>query len=290
MIDNSATTVEQERSRIDTAAVRAVVFDLDGTLYPGDVTLDYYLEYVLSGGGISHRKEAILQETMAILNGTHPTLRLGDFVRGVPGEDGFESLQLPAETPTTAIPDGWTYLGDGWTVVYYLTRTALIERQVYIDAFHASRYAMSAGKLNHAPSRRLRTVLQKLRAIGVRLVMQTNSSEDSGWPTLRYLGVDSLFDEYLFTAEKPAGMASLFERLYDRHGISPETVLSVGDHPWNDIAAAREQGGRSLLISPFPALPHLGFEPRIQTVDELADLLQRIVDSASISDDERTRN
>ena len=181
-------------------------FDLDGTLYPGDVTLEYYLERVLADGGISNRKEMVLRETLRVLDGTHPDLRLGEFVRGLPGESDFDSMQLPPNTPTGDLPGEWTYLGDGWTVVYYLTRAARIEREAYVGAFHASRHAMSAGELDHAPSPRLQAVLMQLKQVGVRLVMQTNSSEDSGWPTLRYLGLDSVFDDYVFTAEKPSGM------------------------------------------------------------------------------------
>jgi FMN phosphatase YigB (HAD superfamily) len=218
-------------------------------------------------------KETVLRETVSVLDGTHPRLRLGDFVRGLPGDTDFDSMRLPPNTPTGELPDGWTYLGDGWTVVYYLTRAAGIERQTYIDAFHASRYAMSAGELDHEPSQRLVSVLTDLKQLGVRLIMQTNSSDDSGWPTLRYLGLDSLFDDYVFTAGKPAGMATLFGQLRERYGIDPSGVVSVGDHPWNDVAAARELGGRSLLISPFSGLSEIGFEPRIRTVTELADTL-----------------
>jgi FMN phosphatase YigB (HAD superfamily) len=272
--NDDVATVNRTGVRLDVNPVRAVVFDLDGTLYPGDATLEYYLERVLEGGGgMSGTKETVLRETLTVLDGTHPSLRLGDFVRGLPGEEDFDSIQLPPDTPTGELPNEWTYLGDGWTVVYYLTRAARIERQTYIDAFHASRYAMSSGELDHAPSVRLRTVLMELKQVGIRLVMQSNSSEDSGWPTLRYLGLDSVFDEYVFTAEKPAGMGALFARLREGYGIDPAMVLSVGDHPWNDIAAARELGGQSLLISPFAGLSGTGFEPRIRTVSELADAL-----------------
>jgi len=259
--------------------VDAIVFDLDGTLYPGHATLDYYLDHVLVRGGFPERREEIRSLAMAILDGDHREIRMGEFVRGTPGTDRFERLTL--EEHRRVQENGWTYLGDGWTVVHYLTRGFGIPREAYIDAFHASRYAMSRGELSFVPSPLWRPTFDRLRAGGVYLVMQTNSSEDSGLPTLEYLGIADRFDEYIYSAGKPAGMDVVFRRLQEERGIAAERILSVGDHPWNDIDSARNLGGRTLLISPFTGLRSTGFEPRIHGEDDLLAVLMRIGDERS---------
>lgn len=262
-------------------AIRAVVFDLDGTLYPGYVTLSHYLRYLLSSTGYEDRIEDLWGRTRTILDGGDHEIRLGSFVRGEPGTDTLEVREVEVAYETTAnaeVDATWTYLGDAWTVVYYLTRPLTIERDTYIDAFHSSRYAMSEGRLDHVPSARLRDALERLRSAGIYLVMQTNSSESSGRPTLEFLGLDTVFDEYIYSAGKPDGMEHLLRRLESEQEIHPHEVLSIGDHLWNDIVAARKHGAHSLLISPFPGLKTDRSIPRVHTEDEMIAILLNIAD------------
>ncbi|MFW5642552.1 MAG: HAD family hydrolase [Alkalispirochaeta sp.] len=254
--------------------IDAIVFDLDGTLYPGYATLDFYLDHVLTRGGLPERRDEVRSLATAILDGVHQEIRMGEFVRGTPGTEQFARL-VPEEYRDIG-ENGWTYLGDGWTVVHYLTRSYGIPRELYIEAFHQSRYAMSRGELPFVPSPLWRETFDRLRAAGVFLVMQTNSSEDSGIPTLEYLGIADTFDEYIYSAEKPTGMEMVFRRLREERGVEAERILSVGDHPWNDIDSARRLGGRTLLISPFRGFDSAGFEPRIHGEDELLSVLLRI--------------
>jgi FMN phosphatase YigB (HAD superfamily) len=147
---------------------------------------------------------------------------------------------------------------------------------MFVEAFHLSRYQLSAGKLEYSPSPGLPAVLGRLREQGVYLVMQTNSSEDSGIPTLQFLGLDGLFDEYIYQAEKPRGMEGLFRRLERDRNIDAGQILSVGDHIVNDVDAAERLGGQALLVSPFRGLRSNGTVHRVHTVDELVARLERL--------------
>lgn len=261
-----------ENERVDSSDIGAVVIDLDGTLYPGSATVESYVSYVFDTIGDIQGGEEILAETLAILEGRHPIIGLGSFVRGEAGTSTFEIEGDPSVSPES-YKDGWTYLGDAWSVVYFLARSRKIPRHVFIDGFHRSRYALAAGELSYLPTARLRDALERLRTNDIYTVMQTNSSEDSGWPTLEFLGVDSVFDEYIFNAEKPRGMGELFDRLERRLGIPADSIVSVGDHPWNDIVSAQQRGGRAIFITPFSGFPRERFSPRIDTIDEMVDLM-----------------
>lgn len=261
-----------ERELIDTSNIGAVVLDLDGTLYPGCATLKSYVSYVFDSVGDIPGGNEILVETRAILDGRHPEIGLGSFVRGIAGTPTFEIERKRSASPES-FGDGWMYLGDAWSVVYFLARQRDIPRQVFIDGFHASRYALAEGKLSYLPTARLRDALEYLRSNDIYTVMQTNSSEDSGWPTLEFLGIDTIFDEYIFNAQKPVGMSELFDRLEGEQGIPVESIVSVGDHPWNDVVSSQRRGGRSLFISPFTGFPRGWFSPRIDTINEMIEVM-----------------
>lgn len=257
---------------LDTNDVRAVVFDLDGTLYPGTAIIDSYIGCVLEHIDDPTVGETVFRETQAIITGVHPVIPFGSFARGQLGTDDFE-LVVDDTVLRETLGRDWFYLGDAWTVVYYLLQGREIPHELFVRAFHQTRYALSEGKLGYVPSPRLGDALEHLRRNGIHTVMQTNSEEESGWETLEFLGVEASFSQYIFRAGKPTGMEDLFRRLSEEMDIPPESIVSIGDHPWNDFVSAEKIGGRPLLISPFSGFPRDRFLPRVDTVDELIDTL-----------------
>jgi len=262
--------------------IKAVVFDLDGTLYPGTATVESYIKTVMENAGLSEFTEELSRETDAVLTGDHSQIPMGSFVRGLPGSASLEVVELDTTQPSVTIPverDGeppWDYLGDVWSVVVFLAQRHSIDRKFFIDAFHQSRFALSEGRLKFKPLLDLPRILNELRSAGIYLVMQTNSSDRSGAPTLQYLGLDRSFDEYIYDAEKPPGMERLFRRLSAELGVEAGQILSVGDHILNDVDASLRLGGQALLISPLPSLRSNGHYPRVHTLEELARFLRNL--------------
>lgn len=91
------------------------------------------------------------------------------------------------------------------------------------------------------------TSLQDL-SFHYRLGSITNGNAD-----LQAIGVAHLFDvELAATMDLPAKPApDMFLRACDALGIQPERLLHVGDHPINDVAAARQAGCRTAWITRY---------------------------------------
>jgi len=91
------------------------------------------------------------------------------------------------------------------------------------------------------------SALQQL-SFHYRLGSITNGNAD-----LQSIGVAHLFDvELAATMQLPAKPApDMFLKAFDALGVQPERVLHVGDHPVNDVAAAREAGCKTAWITRY---------------------------------------
>jgi putative hydrolase of the HAD superfamily len=87
-------------------------------------------------------------------------------------------------------------------------------------------------------------VLRTLRARGLKLGVVTNGRTDRQALKLERLGIAPLFDAVLISQSegirKPD--AAIFARAVARCGVEPGEALFVGDHPENDVGGARTAG------------------------------------------------
>ena len=95
-----------------------------------------------------------------------------------------------------------------------------------------------------------------------RLGSITNGNADLG-----VIGIANLFDaELAATMSLPAKPAAdMFIKAFDLLGVQPESVLHVGDHPVNDVVAARDAGCRTAWMNrsneAYPVnIPHADIE------------------------------
>jgi putative hydrolase of the HAD superfamily len=91
-------------------------------------------------------------------------------------------------------------------------------------------------------------ILHRLRDKGIRLALVTNGR---GWfqtGNIRALGIESYFDAILISEWEGVAKPSpeIFHRALDRLGVEPAEAVFVGDHPVNDIAAARAVGMKAV--------------------------------------------
>jgi putative hydrolase of the HAD superfamily len=90
----------------------------------------------------------------------------------------------------------------------------------------------------------LHTMLQHFHSRGVKLGIITNGREAIQRPKVRALGIEAYFDAILVSEsegiKKPD--ARIFHRALECLGVPPVQALYVGDHPENDIAGARAAG------------------------------------------------
>lgn len=94
-----------------------------------------------------------------------------------------------------------------------------------------------------------RSLLRDLRAQGYRLGLLTNGTEEQQLDKLARTGLDGAFDAVCVSErigfQKPDVRA--FRTLADAVGVDPAECLFVGDHPEHDVAGARAAGMRAVL-------------------------------------------
>ncbi|MFW5686066.1 MAG: HAD family hydrolase [Spirochaetota bacterium] len=261
--------------------IRFMIFDMDGTLYQD---LEFHRELcrlALEGTRFESQTHAVIELVERVLDGD-PRLPMPDFVRLHEIEGAITAsnpvspaiqlysaprLRLGDVTIADHVGDDPVSLADGWSVSFAVLRIFALPSVDRRAAFYAVRERMR---------RRLRPhpcLNEALRTSSLYKILQTNSPEDTGRDFIEALLEPEAFEEIVCDAEKPRGLHRALQRLIDG-GARPEEILSVGDHPWNDLKPARDLGCRTALISPYAGMPHGPWDLRLETLDELAELVR----------------
>jgi putative hydrolase of the HAD superfamily len=113
--------------------------------------------------------------------------------------------------------------------------------------------------------------LATLRAAGLRIGLVSNSSRDvADFARHHGLDVDAGISSFHHGHTKPH--ASIFRAVLDLLGVEPAEAVMVGDTIADDIEGARALGMRAILLDREGLNPD--FEPRLETLNELAGLLE----------------
>ncbi|ADU93917.1 HAD family hydrolase [Geobacillus sp. Y412MC52] len=249
------------------ADIKAIVFDLDGTLYEETEHFDYYAEQVAKRLREADRRR-FWDDYRAVLADCHP-LRIGSMydakedlivwleegeVREVFRWSGEPLTKREIETvytkPVAVDLDRFFSIGDLWWVPSSIGRHYGLTNEDTYAAFLETREWMMGPefKMNGAP--RLAETLAELREKAV-LVLMTNSPESDSEAILRKLGLADAFDHKIFRAAKPMKTAAHLEAIRARFGVDYRQMLCVGDNIGNDIAPARRLGCRTMLIDTY---------------------------------------
>lgn len=267
--------------RVDTHSLRALVCDLDGTLYEPGEEFDFFARQVRDAIPPA-RRGAYWAEWQLGREGRHP-LRVGrvydvqrDWAVRLEGGVAAEAFDLAASilhpwpaatwrrvpeaelrraypTPGAAAADGRRRLavGDPWRLVpcLGLRHGAPLER--IAAAYHETRRYMASDACRVEPVPGLRELLSRWRAQGVRLVLATDTPPETAAPFLESLGLADLFDECVFGAQKPEGLERLLDRLIGRLGGDAGSVASVGDNWTLDIEPALRRGCPAVFVDRY---------------------------------------
>lgn len=206
--------------------IRAVCFDLDGTLLRDD-----------------HIDNA-MRQVAAELGRRHPRL---------------DPAQLLADSARIGL-EYWAEAGDGWMLGAIPTDALPIEvwRRVLavhgVDSEAAAQDAYALQLLLEGASLRLYDealeVLDSVRARGIRTAVVTNGPSALQRAKLAAVGLSDGFDAVIVSAEvgvqKPE--AAIFASALDALGVPAEAALHIGDSQAADVAGARAAGLTAVWI------------------------------------------
>lgn len=250
--------------------IRAVVFDLDGTLYEDKRHFDFYMDALARRvadrfGPAASR--AALAAYRGGIDGVHP-LRpgraydaLADLVLALDGNRvvrawRFDGDELPPREvgrryPGPVDPDQVDLIsvGDLWWIPLCVARHFGLDRDAVREAFLETREFLAAPDTTLVPVPGLAELLRRLRGRVV-LALATNSPQPDSEAILTKLELFELLEPKSYLSRKPHGLPAVLEAAAGAAGVGLGQVLSVGDNLRNDIVPARALGCRTLFIDP----------------------------------------
>lgn len=248
--------------------VRAVVYDLDGTLYEDTRHFDIYARLVQEEFPETVRA-SFWNDYATATDAKHPALRVGTLYHA--GQD----LVLHVRDGAVARALRW----DG-TELTDAERKALFPGQVEVDhetimsigdlwwvpAAVATHYGGTAAH-RRASFLRVRDLMAEADFVINRIeglqdvvaslqgkvvqVLATNSPQPDSEAILRKLGLLELLDRKYYVANKPGGITRILQEVAQDYNLQPSQILSVGDNFINEIIPSRRFGARTVFIDPY---------------------------------------
>lgn len=261
--------------------VRVILFDMDGTLYQDHTFHRDYLRYLLDGT----EREAFTEEAIRLADEimTHGVVPMDRFYRVQPTSRAGTWKQLAEylrgcmidEMPfEMCYRDGLgelRFLADPWEVATMIAAALGTLEQNGEEAFLRVRKEMEDNAL--APDPELRGVLEALKERYI-TVLLSNSPQQSAANFIDRLDFTGAFTFIAYDACKPY---QLFESLHSCPGledVSDQTILSVGDHAFNEIVNVHLAGGKTIWMDPYNAQAEIPCTFRVKNIPQLMALLR----------------
>lgn len=250
--------------------VKAIVFDLDGTLYEDTHHFKFYAQSI-SGRLSQELQERFMLEYNSAVSGKH-TLKVGKIydtekdlliehrtrkVRNAYTWDG-EALE---KSKVKELYDGeveidmqrFISIGDLWWIPgviglhYGLDRT-----EIHCCFLETREYMMSKEFIMH-PVQGFRETLEYLHS-DMKLILLTNSPEPDSETILKKLGIEHVFHKKIFQGKKPTRTMKRFEEVCKEFDLGFNEILSAGDNYINDILPVKNAGCKTIYIDTY----HIG--------------------------------
>jgi FMN phosphatase YigB (HAD superfamily) len=252
---------------LDLSRIRAIVFDLDGTLYDDTHHFDVYAELIKEGLPEKLREQFAADYRTAVA-GEHPALRIGTFydvkhdlvlkVKGGIVEEAIHwdgSVAPPLVVrhlyPGPVVPDHETIfnVGDLWWVPTAISAHYGGKAEHHQASFLKIRETMMLPEFEIAPIADLTDAVAALHGKIVR-ILATNSPQPDSEAILRKVGLLEHLDKLYFNCRKPAGIERIMREVAAEHGLQFDEILSIGDNLTNEIVPAKALGCQTVFIDP----------------------------------------
>lgn len=258
--------------------VRTVVFDLDGTVYQNTTFHRDYIHFLVENTpwadwevDLTEFADSVFSGERLVMNRFYKTGRINPKT-----PDEFFSILESYLCPPLAYEEALNrkdiiYLGDAWAVVTLIGDTlGLLDGERRDLIYRRARRRMEEQGMRG--NLFLKTAIRDL-AKRCNVILMSNSYEETAQEFLRQLGYDDLFPLICSSANKPFDMITKLEEVDPVIFEQPETVISIGDHAYNDLMPIKQKGGRTVWLNPFRNIARPTCDLEVETLDDLAEYL-----------------
>lgn len=261
--------------------VRTVVFDLDGTVYQNTTFHRDYLHFLVENTPLTDWEAALIEFADGVFSGERLVMnrfyKTGRVNPTTPEE--FFSLLESYLCPPLAYEEALNhrdliYLGDAWAVVTLIGDTlGLLDGKRRDLIYRRARRRMEEQGMSGSAA--LKTAIRDLSE-RCKVILMSNSYAETAHEFLRQLGYDDLFPLTCSSANKPFDMITRLEEVDPLIFSEPETVISIGDHAYNDLMPIKQKGGRTVWLNPFRNIARPTCDVEVETLDDLAGYLETL--------------
>ncbi len=263
--------------------LKAVIFDLDGTLYQDKQFYRRYLMHLVKDTAWEPEYDKLLCFMEDVLSG-RAEQKMGHFYRHSPYSH-FRTVSEVLDFTTVSnqgdpfeekfYDNGYFFIGDAWAL------TGIIRLRLGLkgstDAFLNTRREMLMPEYIFETSNSLVNAIEGLTGAGISTYLFTNTQSEGAVKFVDHLGLGGKLSAIEYGIGKPYGLAQRLPDILKRAGASPEQVLSIGDHSFNDLSPVRAAGGHTVLVSPYVIHDNVNWDMRLSSLDELDDCIRNII-------------
>lgn len=274
------------------AEIKAIVFDLDGTLYEDTDHFDYY-------AGLLRKRFSerigtdFLRDYKSCLAGDH-SLRIGriydtrkELILVIKGKEikeayNWDGLRIQESEIKKLYPkppaidmEACLSIGDLWWVPAAIARHYGLGSEEIHEAFLETRDYMMTEEFRLTQIPGLKETLMKLAA-RKKLVLLTNSPEKDSEAILEKLELGTYFHRKYFDGRKPLLTVQHFNEIKELFSLRFENILSVGDNYLNEISPAVELGARSIFIDPHGIGDDVKTDFKVSSIQEALPILESL--------------
>ena len=264
--------------------IKVMICDLDGTLYQDKQYYKRFISHLLKGSEFEQFESIIQAKAEAIVEGKDQFLlgHLYDKTKDLTGKTLEERLDIEPIVNTKGhfedyLDRRYSFIGDGWNIVFMLATQLGIEKAVVDRAFAKVREEMLMPEYAIEINEALIRVLGELSQYMEGMYMMTNTARPEAIDFTKYIDLEDKFHVIHYGADKPFGLMEHLPGILKKHHIEGTEVLAIGDHGYNDLYPVKVIGGHTILTSPYKIYDHIDWSKRVHTLEQLKEQLEEVL-------------
>jgi len=264
------------------ADIQTLIFDLDGTLYQDYNYHKYYLHNLLVNTEKEDWESVFIDFVESTLKGEHLKMNafyLSDKLATDDLPQYFKQLEkcLVADVSYSQAlkSNNLIYLGDLWALLTLLAKTSgMLEVKNGFEVFKATRKDMET--YGQTGDEKLHKALLEAKK-RYQTILLSNTDATLGASYLALLGFQDAFSHIIYKANKPRDFLTIIEKLDPGISLRPQSLLSIGDHGYNDLMPVQSIGGKTVWLNPYPGINEMKCDWKLSSVEELTVFLNKLL-------------